>query len=102
MANLTSTFIKQGRWEKAKKLEMQVMKISQDAARRGAPLHEFYPLTLEHIVACKAFPDQQQLAVIMSQFILPALCIWDKIANNPQFLDGLSYLVLPPWIVPVL
>jgi hypothetical protein len=25
------------------------------------------PLTLEHVVACRAFPDQQQLAAIMSQ-----------------------------------
>lgn len=36
----------------------------------------FYPLTLDHIVACKAFPNDQQLAAIMSQFV-----------------DGLSYLV---------
>ncbi|KAL2812034.1 hypothetical protein BJX76DRAFT_351237 [Aspergillus varians] len=35
-----------------------------------------YPLTLDHLVACKAFPDQKQLAAIMS-----------------QFLDGLSYLI---------
>ncbi|KAI2943092.1 hypothetical protein CBS147322_8623 [Aspergillus niger] len=39
-------------------------------------LSKFHPLTLDHIVACKAFPDQQQLAAIMSQFV-----------------DGLSYLV---------
>lgn len=30
-------------------------------------LSEFDPLSLDHIVACKAFPDQQQLAAIMSQ-----------------------------------
>ncbi|KAL4889155.1 hypothetical protein BDV59DRAFT_186946 [Aspergillus ambiguus] len=36
----------------------------------------FYPLTLDHIVACKAFPNHRQLAAIMSQFI-----------------DGLSYIV---------
>ncbi|KAL6229548.1 hypothetical protein BDW75DRAFT_235125 [Aspergillus navahoensis] len=36
----------------------------------------FYPLTLDHIIACKAFPNDQQLAAIMSQFV-----------------DGLSYLV---------
>lgn len=30
-------------------------------------LSKFHPLTLDHIVACKAFPDQQQLAAIMSQ-----------------------------------
>ncbi|KAJ5589607.1 hypothetical protein N7537_012285 [Penicillium hordei] len=32
-------------------------------------LSEFDPLSLDHIVACKAFPDQQQLAAIMSQFL---------------------------------
>ncbi|KAJ5998183.1 hypothetical protein N7522_009843 [Penicillium canescens] len=32
-------------------------------------LGEFDPLSLDHIVACKAFPDQQQLAAIMSQFL---------------------------------
>jgi hypothetical protein len=30
-------------------------------------LGEFDPLSLDHIVACKVFPDQQQLAAIMSQ-----------------------------------
>jgi hypothetical protein len=30
-------------------------------------LCEFDPLTLDHVVACKAFPDQQQLAAIMCQ-----------------------------------
>lgn len=30
-------------------------------------LCKFHPLTLDHVVACKAFPDQQQLAAIMSQ-----------------------------------
>lgn len=30
-------------------------------------LSKFHPLTLDHIVACKAFPDQHQLAAIMSQ-----------------------------------
>ncbi|QMW34986.1 hypothetical protein F9C07_2063902 [Aspergillus flavus] len=39
-------------------------------------ISRFYPLTLDHIVACKAFPNDQQLAAIMSQFV-----------------DGLSYLV---------
>ncbi|THC89975.1 hypothetical protein EYZ11_010564 [Aspergillus tanneri] len=38
-------------------------------------LGKFHPLTLGHIVACKAFPNLRQLAAIMS-----------------QFLDGLSYL----------
>jgi hypothetical protein len=28
---------------------------------------EFYPLTLEHIVACKVFPNERQLAAIMEQ-----------------------------------
>ncbi|KAK9607396.1 hypothetical protein V6Z93_000943 [Aspergillus fumigatus] len=39
-------------------------------------LSNFHPLTLDHIVACKAFPNQQQLAAIMSQFV-----------------EGLSYLI---------
>ncbi|KAK9576870.1 hypothetical protein V6Z93_010318 [Aspergillus fumigatus] len=39
-------------------------------------LSNFNPLTLDHIVACKAFPNQQQLAAIMSQFV-----------------EGLSYLM---------
>ncbi|CAG7923596.1 unnamed protein product [Penicillium olsonii] len=38
-------------------------------------LSKFDPLTLDHVVACKAFPNQVELAAIMS-----------------QFLDGLSYL----------
>ncbi|KAJ5976533.1 hypothetical protein N7481_010240 [Penicillium waksmanii] len=39
-------------------------------------LGEFDPLILDHIVACKAFPDEQELAAIMSQLV-----------------DGLSYLI---------
>lgn len=39
-------------------------------------LSKFHPLTLDHVVACKAFPNQQQLAAIMSQFV-----------------EGLSYLL---------
>ncbi|KAL4931870.1 uncharacterized protein BDV17DRAFT_279965 [Aspergillus undulatus] len=39
-------------------------------------LGKHHPLTLDHVVACKAFPDQRQLAAIMS-----------------QILDGLSYLI---------
>ncbi|KAJ6001110.1 hypothetical protein N7481_001519 [Penicillium waksmanii] len=38
-------------------------------------LGAFDPLVLDHIVACKAFPDEQELAAIMSQLV-----------------DGLSYL----------
>ena len=34
-------------------------------------LSEFYPLTLDHVVACRAFPNQQQLAAIMSQVLSP-------------------------------
>ena len=30
-------------------------------------LGKHYPLMLDHVVACKAFPDQQQLAAIISQ-----------------------------------
>ncbi|KAJ5974826.1 hypothetical protein N7481_008533 [Penicillium waksmanii] len=37
---------------------------------------DFDPLVLDHIVACKAFPDEQELAAIMSQLV-----------------DGLLYLV---------
>lgn len=32
-------------------------------------LSKFHPLTLDHVVACKAFPDQYQLAAIMSQVL---------------------------------
>lgn len=55
-------------------------------------LSKFHPLTLDHIVACKAFPDQQQLAAIMSQ-VLSSDSRGYKIANGSQLLDGLSYLV---------
>jgi hypothetical protein len=34
---------------------------------------EFYPLTLEHIVACKAFPNERQLAAIMEQVSLTCI-----------------------------
>ena len=37
-------------------------------------LSRFYPLTLEHIVACEAFPDEQQLAAIMSQVGPSVIC----------------------------
>ncbi|EKV17072.1 hypothetical protein PDIG_16990 [Penicillium digitatum PHI26] len=30
-------------------------------------LSKFDPLTLDHVVACKAFPNQVELAAIMSQ-----------------------------------
>lgn len=55
-------------------------------------LSEFYPLTLDHVVACKAFPDQQQLAAVMSQVYFPVPLPY-MTANHSQFVDGLSYLV---------
>lgn len=33
-------------------------------------LSKFHPLTLDHVIICKAFPNQQQLAAIMSQVLL--------------------------------
>ena len=36
-------------------------------------LSNFDPLVLDHIVACKAFPNEQELAVIMSQVGFPCL-----------------------------
>lgn len=67
-------------------------------------LNKFHPLTLEHVVACRAFPDQHQLAAIMSQVYFPVprgdtTCLivssflmdchisWPKISS------------IPPWIV---
>jgi hypothetical protein len=57
-------------------------------------LSEFDPLSLDHIVACKAFPDQQQLAAIMSQ--VGASDVFeqiDRIVDRVQFLEGLAHLV---------
>jgi serine/threonine protein kinase len=57
-------------------------------------LSEFDPLALHHIVACKAFPDQQQLAAIMSQVCSSVISAQIyQVANHIQFLDGLSYLI---------
>jgi serine/threonine protein kinase len=56
-------------------------------------LGDFDPLVLDHIVACKAFPDEQELAAIMSQVCsssyLSARC---KQADYVKLVDGLSYL----------
>jgi hypothetical protein len=43
-------------------------------------LSKFHPLTLDHIVACKAFPTQEQLAAIMSQ-VLPLFPRNTRITN---------------------
>jgi hypothetical protein len=59
-------------------------------------LGEFDPLVLDHIVACKAFPDEQELAAIMSQVcssFLPTYLPDGQMADSVQFVDGLSYLV---------
>lgn len=68
-------------------------------------LSKFYPLTLDHVIACKAFPDQQQLAAIMSQvhslvprgytrsLIIPSL-LMDYHISSPKISS------IPPWIVP--
>ncbi|PYH76417.1 hypothetical protein BO82DRAFT_426160 [Aspergillus uvarum CBS 121591] len=78
--------VRQYRGEEASKILQVVRRIQHDNI---ASVQEFYkttnalytvgsfhPLTLDHVVACKAFPDQKQLAAIMS-----------------QFLEGYSYLV---------
>ncbi|KOC10708.1 hypothetical protein AFLA70_769g000141 [Aspergillus flavus AF70] len=51
-----------------------IQTIRQFAAKDGKnfdgilyTVSEFYPLTLEHIVACKVFPNERQLAAIMEQ-----------------------------------
>lgn len=40
---------------------------------------EHYPLTLEHIVLCKAFPDEQQLGAILTQIIPPLFSLFISI-----------------------
>jgi hypothetical protein len=65
-----------------------------------------YPLTLGHVVACKAFPSQQQLAAIMSQVLPPVKCGYNKSLIIPSFLTD-YHISLPkisstrPWIVPL-
>jgi hypothetical protein len=59
-------------------------------------LGDFDPLVLDHIVACKAFPDEQELAAIMSQVCSSFLSIClphDQMTDLAQFIDGLLYLV---------
>jgi serine/threonine protein kinase len=55
-------------------------------------LSKFHPLTLDHVVACKAFPNQQQLAAIMSQ-VLPSSPRIQRSLIIFQFVEGLSYLI---------
>ncbi|KAG2016789.1 hypothetical protein GB937_005990 [Aspergillus fischeri] len=58
-------------------------------------LSKFHPLTLDHVVACKAFPNQQQLAAIMSQkYIMDDgavgidnLKYWEKYLAAVEFLS---------------
>jgi hypothetical protein len=59
-------------------------------------LGDFDPLVLDHIVACKAFPDEQELAAIMSQICssFPLIYLPDgQMADYVQLVDGLLYLV---------
>lgn len=51
-------------------------------------LSNFHPLTLDHIVACKAFPNQQQLAAIMSQ-VLPLFPRNTRITNYLSVRGGI-------------
>jgi hypothetical protein len=59
-------------------------------------LGDFNPLVLDHIIACKAFPDEQELAAIMSQVrssFLSTCLPHDQMTDLAQFIDGLLYLV---------
>lgn len=66
-----------------------------------------HPLTLDHLVACKAFPDQKQLAAIMSQVLPPVPRGYRRPLTIPSFLMD-YHILLPkisitrPWVVPVL
>jgi hypothetical protein len=54
-------------------------------------LSEFEPLVLDHIVACEAFPDEQELAAIMSQVCssFPLTYLPDgQMADSVQFVEG--------------
>ncbi|QKX63178.1 uncharacterized protein TRUGW13939_10347 [Talaromyces rugulosus] len=52
---------------------------------------EHFPLSLEQVIACKYFPDEQQLAMILRQvcFFLFHL---ETIADNSKVIDGLLFL----------
>lgn len=66
-------------------------------------LGKFDPLTLDHVVACKAFPNQVELAAIMSQVRCSIiLANGHQVANRFQFLDGLSYLAAQNFHHPLL
>lgn len=55
-------------------------------------LGEFDPLSLDHIVACKAFPDQQQLAAIMSQ-----VCAKSEFVQKVRLTRSSSWQGWPIW-----
>ncbi|KAJ5987709.1 hypothetical protein N7481_002919, partial [Penicillium waksmanii] len=59
-------------------------------------LGDFDPLVLDYIVACKAFPDKQELAAIISQvcFLFLSTCLpYNQMTDLAQFIAGLLYLV---------
>ena len=67
-------------------------------------LSKFHELTLDHVVACKAFPGQRQLAAIMSQvhFLVPRGHILSLIISSLLMDCHISSLIIssiPPWIV---
>lgn len=57
-------------------------------------LGDFYPLTLGHVVASKAFRNEAQLTAIMSQVrsATHQLAL-SHLVNDKQILDGSSYLI---------
>lgn len=68
-------------------------------------LSQFHPLTLDHVVACKAFPDQRQLAAIMSQVRSPVprgytwpLTVRSLLMDYHILTPKVSSIL--PWIVP--
>lgn len=68
-------------------------------------LSKFHPLTLDHVVACKAFPDQRQLAAIMSQVRSPVprgytwpLTVRSLLMDYHILTPKVSSIL--PWIVP--
>lgn len=67
-------------------------------------LSKYHPLTLDHVVACKAFPGQQQLAAIMSQVhtLVPRGYILSLIIPSLLMdchISSLKISSIPPWIV---
>ncbi|PGG96173.1 hypothetical protein AJ79_09705 [Helicocarpus griseus UAMH5409] len=54
---------------------------------------EHFPLTLENIVACRMYPDERQLAIILTQVTIPTAMTLEANADYQQILNGLSYLI---------